>query len=174
VVLLATFLLTIFVDLITGIGVGVVFGALLFLHRMAEAVEVRGGPHGEPQLVPEDAADTSSGGKPFDAAQATNHDIMVYRISGAFFFGATARVSLMLERLAAHPRIFILDFSDVPLIDSTAAHSLASFTRRLRKSGTAVYFAATRPSVRKELVFSGLDAPDVRYVATVADAKQPV
>ena len=35
VVLLATFLLTIFVDLITGIAVGVVFGALLFLHRMA-------------------------------------------------------------------------------------------------------------------------------------------
>src|SRR5262249_40058593 len=40
IVLLSTFLLTIFVDLVTGIAVGVVLGALLFLHRMAEAVEV--------------------------------------------------------------------------------------------------------------------------------------
>jgi MFS superfamily sulfate permease-like transporter len=41
VVLLSTFLLTIFVDLVTAIAVGVVLGALLFLHRMAEAVEER-------------------------------------------------------------------------------------------------------------------------------------
>src|SRR4029077_7429806 len=39
IVLLSTFLLTIFVDLVTGIAVGVVLGALLFFHRMAEAIE---------------------------------------------------------------------------------------------------------------------------------------
>jgi SulP family sulfate permease len=42
-VLLATFLLTIFEDLMTGIAVGVTLGAFLFLHRMAEAVEVKDG-----------------------------------------------------------------------------------------------------------------------------------
>ena len=42
VVLLATFLLTIFVDLITGIGVGVLLGSFLFMHRMAEAIDVAG------------------------------------------------------------------------------------------------------------------------------------
>ncbi len=41
-ILLATFLLTVFVDLTTGIGVGVVLGAFIFLHRMAESVEVNG------------------------------------------------------------------------------------------------------------------------------------
>lgn len=167
VVLLATFLLTIFVDLITGIGVGVVFGALLFLHRMAEAVEVESGPN----LMMEDAAD--SAGTEIDATQTIGHDVMVYRINGAFFFGATARVSQILERLAVHPKVFVLDFRDVPLIDSTAAHSLAAFTKRLRNSGTAVYFAATRPSVRKVLLLAGLRAPDVSYVATVTDVKLP-
>ena len=42
-VLLATFLLTVFVDLTTAIAVGVVTGSFLFLHRMAETVEVEGG-----------------------------------------------------------------------------------------------------------------------------------
>jgi SulP family sulfate permease len=169
VVLLATFLLTIFVDLITGIGVGVVLGALLFLHRMAEAIEVEGGP----DLVPQDAADSARDKTEFDAAQAMSHNVLVYRITGAFFFGATARVSLILARLAVHPKVFVLDFRDVPLIDSTAAHSLAGFTARLRRSGTVVYFAATRLSVRKVLMRSGLSAPDVHYVASVDDVKTP-
>jgi SulP family sulfate permease len=84
-VLLSTFLLTIFVDLATGIAVGVVLGALLFLHRMAEAVEVDGG-----QSALDDMADTAAPRPRYDAEQATNRDVMVYRISGAFFFGATA------------------------------------------------------------------------------------
>jgi SulP family sulfate permease len=163
VVLSATFLLTIFVNLITGIGVGVVFGALLFLHRMAEAVEVEGRPH----LVPEDVADRPLDLRDFEAAQ----DVMVYRISGAFFFGATARVSLILDRLATHPKIFVLDFSEVPLIDSTATHSLLSFTARLKRSGTAVYFAAARPAVQRELARAGLDASKVHFVAAVSDVK---
>src|SRR5680860_1359501 len=49
-ILLATFLLTVFVDLTTGIGVGVVLGAFIFLHRMAESVEVEG----EAPLIAED------------------------------------------------------------------------------------------------------------------------
>ncbi len=39
-VLLAAFLLTVFVDLTAGIGVGIVLGSLLFMHRMAEAMAV--------------------------------------------------------------------------------------------------------------------------------------
>ena len=167
VVMLATFLLTIFVNLMTGIGVGVVFGALLFLHRMAEAVEVQGGPH----LMLEDMADVTGQPGGFDAAQAVKQDVMVYRISGAFFFGATAQVSMVLERLAVHPKIFVLDFSDVPLIDSTATHSLARFTARLRRSGTTVYFAAARPAVRRELARAGLDNAAVHYVTAVGDVK---
>ena len=43
VALLATFLLTVFVDLTTAIAVGVTLGAFQFLHRMTEAVQVEAG-----------------------------------------------------------------------------------------------------------------------------------
>jgi sulfate permease, SulP family len=53
-VLLSTFLLTVFEDLTLGIAVGVTLGAFLFLHRMAEAVEIEGGG----SMVMRDVADS--------------------------------------------------------------------------------------------------------------------
>jgi len=158
VVLLSTFLLTIFVDLVTGIAVGVVLGALLFLHRMAEAVEIDGG------RSLEDIADGTDRQR-YDPALATNRDVIFYRISGAFFFGATARVLTVLERLGATPRLLVLDFEDVPLIDSTAAHSLVAFVNKIKRSGTKVIFAAARPPVRRTLIRAGLKPPLVSYAA---------
>jgi SulP family sulfate permease len=165
VVLLATFLLTVFVDLITGIGVGVVLGALLFLHRMAESVEIAGG-----QSSFEDVADDSDTRSHYDAQQATNRDVMVYHISGAFFFGATARVLGVLERVGTPPRLLVLDFKDVPLIDTTAARSLVTFVNKVGRLGTSVAFAAARPTVRRTLNRAGLKPPLVRYSATAREA----
>jgi SulP family sulfate permease len=112
----------------------VALGAFLFLHRMAEAVEVE---TGEP-LVPEDAADATGSNRTAYVPGAINGDVLIYRISGAFFFGATAAVSNVLDRIWAHAKTFILDFSDVPLVDTTAAnHSMGSFassTMQARKS----------------------------------------
>jgi SulP family sulfate permease len=165
VVLLATFLLTIFVDLITGIAVGVVFGALLFLHRMAEAVEVDGTGSSL-----NDVADTALHELRYDAGPASSRDVMVFRISGAFFFGATARVLTVLERVGTPPRLLVLDFRDVPLIDSTAARSLVAFVHKIKRSGTSVTFAAARQNVRRTLSHAGLKPPLVRYSADTSEA----
>lgn len=164
-VLLATFLLTIFVDLLTGIGVGVVLGALLFMHRMAESIDVDGGP----KLVRDDVSDDVNG-RPAYAGQTLPDDVMVYRISGAFFFGATARVNLILDRVVKPPRIFVLDFSDVPFIDITAAAALERFVHRLHKAGTKVYFAGVRPHVRHAFKLPGLRGRSVYYVPSVERA----
>ena len=113
-VLMATFLLTIFADLTIAIAVGVALGAFLFLHRMAEAVEVETGGRSSSRMSP---TTTGAGRTAYDP-DAYNGDILVYRISGAFFFGATAAVSSVLDRIGAHPKTFILDFADVPLVDT--------------------------------------------------------
>lgn len=164
VVLLATFLLTIFYDLLTGIGTGVVLGSFLFLHRMAESVEVEG----DPKLVREDTSDRANGRTAYTGP--VPGDVIVYRISGAFFFGATARVNLILDRVVKPPRVFVLDFSDVPFIDITAAAALERFVQRLHKAGTKVYFAGVRPHVRRSFGLPGLRGRAVHYVASVERA----
>ena len=166
VVLLATFLLTIFEDLIVAIAVGVTLGAFVFLHRMAEAVEVETGR----RMIGADQADTAGAARGAYDPHGLDGDVMVYRISGAFFFGATAAVGSVLDRIGEHPKVFVLDFSDVPLVDSTAAKSLEGFVHKLQHAGTAVYFAGTAKRVRRTLLIAGLRKSVVRYVATADDA----
>jgi len=149
-VLLATFLLTIFVDLLTGIAVGTALGSFVFLHRMAQAAEVNGG----------------------DSAKSENiikndSEVMVYRLSGAFFFGATSQINLVLDRVVKPPRVFILDFTDVPFIDITAARALGAFVQRLKRSGAKVLLTGVRPTLRRPLTHGGLVKPTVRYVRTI-------
>jgi SulP family sulfate permease len=165
-VLMATFLLTIFSDLTIAIGVGVTLGAFLFLHRMAEAVAVEDGG----SLVKDDVADGSSDDRIAYRPNAFNGDVAVYRISGAFFFGATAAVSGVLDRIGAQPKTFILDFAEVPLVDSTAAKALESFVHKLRYAGTEVYFTSARKNVRRTLLSAGLRKPLVRYASSIEDA----
>ncbi|MEZ5850080.1 MAG: SulP family inorganic anion transporter [Hyphomicrobiaceae bacterium] len=165
-VLMATFLLTIFEDLTIAIGVGVTLGAFLFLHRMAEAVEVETGR----RVIASDEPDASGMARTSYDPHALNGDVVVYRIAGAFFFGATSAVSSVLDRIGEHPKVFVLDFTEVPLVDSTAARALEVFTHKLRHSGTRVYFAGAGKSVRRTLLVAGLRKPLVRYATTAEDA----
>jgi sulfate permease, SulP family len=150
--------------LMTAIATGVTLGAFLFMHRMAEAVEVEGGG----RAVIRDEADATGAARA--AYDPSNGEVMVYRISGAFFFGATAAVSSVLDRIGQRPKIFVLDFSDVPLIDSTAAKTLDAFAHKLHGGGTAVLFAGARVNVRRTLLAAGLRPPLVGYAGSVEDA----
>jgi SulP family sulfate permease len=167
-VLLATFGLVIFRDLTEGILIGFALSGIVFLHRMADAVEVDK-PH---VLQHEDTADAVNGNgrKPYDAAVATDPDVVVYRISGAFFFGAAAAVAAALERIGEHPKAYVIDFSAVPVLDSTAAATIAGFVRKARRHGAIVYIAGARPAIRRILLIHGVRRPQVRFKTALADA----
>lgn len=159
VVLLATFGLVVFRDLTEGILAGFGLGALLFLHRMAQAVQV-------------DRPDTGNGdGRvPYDPATATDRDVVVYRISGAFFFGAAAGVAAALDRIGEHPKAYVVDFSAVPVIDSTAAATIEGFARKARRQGATVIISGARRPILRALLAHGVRPPLVRFKADPADA----
>jgi len=168
VVLLATFLLVVFRDLTEGILAGFGIGVLVFLQRMAEAVEVE-----QPRLLPEeDRADTAGANDrtPYDSALATDPDVVVYRISGAFFFGAAATVAAAFDRIAEHPKAYVIDFSAVPVLDSTAAATIEGFVRKAQRHQASVYVAGARPPIRRVLLTHGVRPPRVRFKGSVADA----
>lgn len=166
-VLLATFLLTIFADLIIAIAAGVTMGAFLFLDRMAKAIEIDTGA----QVVPRDQADDVGITRSVYEPEGSGGGVVVYRITGAFFFGATATVGAVLDGISQLPRAFILDFENVPLVDSSAAKVLRSTVTKLGRAGTTVYFTGAKPGVRAVLLKAGLRQPDVHYLPHVADAE---
>ena len=167
VVLLSTFGLTIFRGLTEGIVVGFTLGVLLFIHRLAEASRIESGP----AFAPEDQADRHGDHEPaYDASLATDADVMVYRIKGAFFFGAASTVGAVLDRIGERQRAFVIDFEAVPLVDSTAAHTIASFVAKARRRNIAVYLTGTLPPVRDTLNDHGITSPEVQFVPTIAEA----
>lgn len=167
VILVVTFLLTILVDLVVAIGVGVTLGAFMFLHRMAEAVAVE---TGKPLIRGAALPGQSPSGAPDAGASDAEEGVFVYRISGAFFFGATAAVTRVLDRIGERPRLIVLDFSEVPLVDSTAANSLHGIAEKLTSHGTRVAISGADKVVRRSLLQAGLRRPLVHYASTVEEA----
>ena len=155
-----TFLLVIFRDLTEGIVVGFALGALLFIHRMATAIAVE-----------EDMPDTADV-EPLalESEEATQSNTAVYRISGAFFFGAAATVGTVLDSIVDRKGNFVLDFSKAPVIDSTAANVVEGAARKAQRAGVRMFITGTSPSVRQTLVANGVRAPLVAYEPTVAAA----
>lgn len=167
VVLLATFLLTVFVGLSTAIVVGFGLGALLFIHRMAQTT----GIEEHVPLVPEDEADSTDPRPPYDPSIATDREVAVCRITGAFFFGAAASIGSVLDRIADQHKAFVLDFSAVPFIDSTAANAIATVARNAARQRVVVLVSGATPAVRKTLTDHGVEAPLVSYAETIEAAR---
>jgi SulP family sulfate permease len=164
VVLLATFGLTVFVGLTQAIVVGFALGTVLFLHRMAETASIEA----HVPAVEEDRADEP--GRPvYDAADAADPEVAVYRITGAFFFGAAASVAAVLDRIADRHRAFVLDFSSVPFIDSSAANAIGGIGRKARKNGVLLLVSGAAPAVERMLRAHGVDG-ETRFDASLAEA----
>ncbi len=165
-VLMATFLVTILRDLTEGIAVGVVLGSVLFMHRMAELVEVTT----RETIVEDDKPD----GKPSDRTAyepQKDDEIAVYRISGPFFFGAASQVALVLEQIGAAPKAYILDLSAVPLADETAAQTIMVFAKKAKRNGARVMIAGARRDVIRTLIKAGLDRSEVDYATNIEAAR---
>jgi SulP family sulfate permease len=166
-VLLATFLLTVFRDLTEGILVGFALGAVLFINRMAQMT----GIEAETPLATVDRADDGNGDRvPYDVGLAADPDVLVYRISGAFFFGAASMVGAVLDSIADSRKAFVVDFSAVPFLDSTAANAMSRVAAKTERQGIRLIITGASPTVRRALLTHGVKPPRARYRETIARA----
>jgi SulP family sulfate permease len=130
-VMLATFVLTVAVDLTIAIQVGMVLAAFLFMKRMSEVSNM--------QVVSREFTDA---GSREDRTHAylphLPAGVEVYEVNGPFFFGAAKSFQLQAEAVLGRPRVLILRMSNVPAIDSTGMHALAQIVARGRDQNTLV------------------------------------
>lgn len=167
-VLGVTFLLTIFRDLTEAIVVGFALGAVLFIARMSRTTALETAT----PLVPVDRPDDGNGGRTeFHEDEASDPDIVVYRIRGAFFFGAAASIGAVLDRISDTAQALILDLAAVPFIDSTAAAVIESLGRKMHKRGVPLILVGTTHELRQELFSHDLKPPLVRYEPNLDHAR---
>jgi len=164
-VLLATFGLTVIIDLTVAIEVGMVAAAFLFMRRMAEVTHVKAV---ELEMEdPDDPYETDPNGV---RRRDVPKDVEVYEINGPFFFGAAETFKDTLATVARKPKVLIIRMRNVPAIDSTGMHALKDLVHRTRGDGTLVLISdihtqplvalsksAVLEEIGEENVFGNLD-----------------
>lgn len=165
-VLGVTFLLTIFRDLTEAIVVGFALGSVLFINRMSRTTDVKA----DSAFVGRDEADTDHPRGAYHEDEAQNPDVVIYRIVGALFFGATASIGSVLDRIQDTHRALIVDFSSVPFLDSTGANMIEGLAHKARKRGGAIWLTGASREIQRVFAMHGLEPPVVHYATTVDEA----
>lgn len=130
IVLVATFLLTVFFDLVVAIEVGVVLAALLFMKRMAETADVTAWKYAdEPDVTPGEA----------DKMRDIPHTIRVFEISGPLFFAAADQILQINSDKST--KAVVIRMRSVPAIDASAMKSLRELADRAKKKKITLIFS---------------------------------
>lgn len=133
IVLVATFLITVVVDLVLAIEVGMVLAAFLFVKRMSDVADLK-------PVISED-----SGGE--EALVRLPKGVQAYELSGPFFFGAALRFQDVLGKINDHHRTIILRLRQVPMIDATGLHRMGHIVRELERQRRRVFLVEAPPQV---------------------------
>lgn len=129
VVLLLTFGITVMIDLVTAVVVGLIVAALLALRSVSRAAYL--------ERVPLDEGGAES--------EPLEHDIIAFRLDGPLFFGAAHRFLLELTQVT-DVSVIILRMSRVSTIDATGAAMLDDAISRLERRGIIVLLSGIRSS----------------------------
>ncbi|PAT01294.1 sodium-independent anion transporter [Candidatus Izimaplasma bacterium ZiA1] len=125
IVLLTTFLLTVFFDLVLAIEVGLLLSVLLFMKRMSEVsdISVKNLDFAED----EDDFLYTSLTKKYDLSEA----IKMYQINGPFFFGAAYKFVEAISLLGKDTKVLIIGMKHIPALDATAIHTFKETVKLL-------------------------------------------
>ncbi len=145
VVLVITFLLTVFADLVVAVNVGVILAVLHFMRRMAASVETEklGGSELQAELRQAGFAALPPG-------------VVVYEITGPMFFGAVENLERALLQTHTDPAVLVIRLRRVPFIDITGIQSLQEAIGQLQRRGVRVLVCEANARVRAKLVKAGL------------------
>ncbi len=153
--------LTVFVDLITAVGVGVVFAALAYVKQIAQ-LQIE-----ELKKIPESLNDP----KENDLLDALKGKVSIFSFGGPLSFGAAADLGHHVrERVKPGSKVTILDFSRVPLMDVSAAMAVDTVTSDALAAGRQLVICGANDDVNKVLEGVNEAHPGIPNFTTLHEA----
>ncbi len=141
--------LTVFVDLITAVAIGMIMASFVFMKRVTDmqlaSITAITEPHEEAPLSPRER----------ELLAAAHGDILLFHPGGPMSFGAAKD---MVRRLADFEeyQTLVLDLSDVPSIDYTTARAIEDMIQRTQASGRQVFLCGEYVQVMTMLEKHGI------------------
>ena len=139
--------LTVFVDLITAVGVGVVIAALAFVKQLADR-----------QLTDLDVTDEPRGQKERELLESAGGRVAVFEFTGPLSFGAAAdlshRAAMSVEDST---KALVLDFQSVPYLDASSARAIGAVSTFAESADIEMYSAGLNEDSADVLAAYGVD-----------------
>ncbi len=129
-VMLVVFFLTVFVDLIVAVGVGILLASMLIVYRISIESKVKIEFHKE------------------DLHDVDNKDLRILNINGAFFFGSASLFEDQIENILDTKKL-IVNCSNVPFIDISAIFALEEMILKLQDLDIEVVLVLKHRHMRK-------------------------
>ena len=138
IILLLTFFLTIFTDLVVAVNVGVVLAVLQFMRKMVNTIDVH-------------EASSAELSAQIRHEIRIHPEIMVYTVDGPLFFGAISAFDRALNSIHKDPKYLIIRFVKVPFVDLTGLRILRGIIEELQKRGIEVLLSDVSYDIRREM-----------------------
>lgn len=149
-VLIIVLLLTVFVDLLTAVGVGMVMAALLFMKRQGDLVEEGSGARSLDEALEEQPWDDETDAL---ADPAFRDRVFVKHLDGPLFFGFAAGFRAMVKALP-QVDVVIIRMARVPYVDQTGLYAVEDAVLELERRGITVLLTGLRAQPRD--MFEGI------------------
>ena len=150
-VLIVVFLTTVFVDLLTAVGIGMVIACVLFMKRASDMVEKQYDSH-EINGFDKENPWPDEGGMPDKA----KHSIYVQRLNGPVFFGSITGFKSVMQDIPADVKIVIIRMKNVPFMDQSGLYAMEAAIKELRDRGTQVLMTIVQPQPKYMLNSTGV------------------
>ncbi|MCO6056914.1 SulP family inorganic anion transporter [Pseudomonas sp. MOB-449] len=144
-ILLITFGLTVFSDLVIAVNIGVILAMLQFMRRMASSVAVQ-------QVVEEELV----GELRANGQLRLPPGVLVYTIEGPLFFGAAETFERVLAQTHTDPRLLVIRLKRVPFMDITGLQTLEEVIQQLHRRQIVVKLCEANRKVLSKLDKAGI------------------
>ena len=140
VVLIIVFLLTVFVDLLTAVGIGMVIACVLFMKRASDLVE-GGYSSSEMTNFDKESPWSDEGGIP----QEMLHKIYIQRLNGPIFFGTITKFQHVMNDVPEDAKIVIIRMRLVSFMDQSGLYAMETAIKDIQARGTMVLMTIIQP-----------------------------
>ena len=148
-IMLTVFLLTVFVDLIKAVAVGMAMAGLVFMKRMSD-LQLQ-----SINVYRDVDESTPLQGEERRILRESAGQILLIHFGSPMSFGAAKGMARQLSMLGDY-RVLVLDLSDMPQIDFSATRALHGVIRNACDTGRSVVLAGGRPAVMKMIDAEGI------------------
>ncbi|MDF1573941.1 MAG: SulP family inorganic anion transporter [Bacteroidales bacterium] len=138
-ILIIVLLLTVFVDLLQAVGIGMVIASLIFMRKASDMVEAN------TSLTKVDRYDREVAWEDEVNLPLNRDHVYIKRFDGPLFFGVASKVLDRINKIPADAEVIIFRMKKVPFIDQSGLYALEEVIKEMQKTGIIVVLTMTQP-----------------------------